>query len=653
MNKIGNKIMKRKVRLSILTTILTTLLIGLVFNQTTIAQTRNIIKNIRAAVGKNKDYSPYANLNYPVRVYWGDAHLHSSFSPDAGLAGNHLDPNQAFRLAKGEQVVTSSGQSLRLEKPYDWLVISDHAEYFGLPQAFREKDPDIMQTKSGKKWAEALKKGGSAGYEAFAEMTKDFAEAKPSIPQETLTKLYHKMWKRSIEAAEKNNQPGVFSALTGFEWTQSIKGNNLHRTVIFRDGINQTSQILPFSEFDSTDPQQLWQYMANYENMTGGRVLAVEHNSNLSGGLMFAPKTWAGLPFTQDYATMRAKFDRVVEVTQSKGDSETTPELSPEDSFADFERWNKANIFGLIATTPNMLPYNYVRSALKIGLQYETKLGVNPFKFGFVGGSDEHTSLSTTRAENYFGVGALAEPKAKRWQLPFVKSVISPKLNTHMWEMAPGGLTGVWAAENTREAIWDALYRREIFATSGTRITVRVFAGWDFVANDLSKPEPLWVKDGYSRGVPMGASLTSAPSGKSPTFMIKANCDSDGAYLDRIQIIKGWLDDKGETHEKIFDVAWSGNRQPDLKTGELPSVGNTVDIQNATWTNDIGAPVLQGFWKDPYFNPNEAAFYYVRVIEIPTPRWTAYDAKRFKIKMDNHVPMIVTNRAYTSPIWYF
>ena len=600
----------------------------------------------------NGHYSPYADPQHPTRVFWGETHLHTSFSPDAGLVGDHLDPDSALRLVRGEQIQSSSGQPIRLEAPYDWIVVTDHSEYFGLPQAFKAHDADILKTASGKKWAAALEQGGQAGYQAFVEMTAEFASGKPSIPRDALTTLYRTTWQRSIESAERNTKPGVFSVLSGFEWTQSIKGNNLHRTVVFRDGPERTGQVVPFSEFDGVDPEDLWKYMADYEAKTGGRVLAIEHNPNLSGGLMFAPQTWSGKPFDSAYAAMRARFEPLVETSQSKGDSETSPELSPDDPFANFERWNKTNIFGMNTTTPDMLPYNYVRSALKLGLQHQAKLGVNPFKFGMIGASDEHTSLSTTRAENYFGVGTIAEPKAERWKEYFLKSPVSPKLDSYMWEMAPGGLTGAWARENTREAIWDALYRREVYTTSGTRITLRVFGGWDFSPKDLDQPEWIWIDQGYARGVPMGGDLTSAPAGKAPTFLIKAQYDPAGAYLDRVQIIKGWLDGSGQTHEKVIDVAWSGDRKVDPSTGRVPLVGSTVDLQNATWTNTIGAPALTGFWRDPEFDPNQLAFYYVRVLEIPTPRWTAYDVKRFGVKMDPQVPMTVTNRAYSSPIWY-
>lgn len=434
-------------RKGLITTLCITIILAVIalttwFFWPTVIQTVGIKQNLQT-----KNYSPYVNRTYATRVYWGEAHLHSSFSPDAGLVGNRLGPDEAYRFARGEQIKSSSGQLVQLVRPLDWLVVSDHAEYFGLPQAFQENDPAVLNTESGKKWAGAFKQGGKAGYEAFVEMTSEFATAKPSMPQQALAVLYKKTWSRSIQAADENNKPGVFSAMLGFEWTQSIKGNNLHRTVVFRDGAEQLKQVIPFSEFDSTNPVDLWNYMANYEEKTGGRVLAIEHNPNLSCGEMFSPETWTHEPFSAQYAAMRARFDRLAEASQSKGDSETTPQLSPNDQFADFERWNKANIFGLVATTPEMLPFNYIRSALKLGLQYEAKLSVNPFKFGLVGGSDQHTSLATTRAENYFGVGTIDEPKPDRWKKFFLKSEISPKLDTYMWEMAPGGLTGVWARD--------------------------------------------------------------------------------------------------------------------------------------------------------------------------------------------------------------
>jgi hypothetical protein len=600
----------------------------------------------------SRNYSPYADRRYPTRVYWGDQHLHTSLSCDAGMLQNTLGPDDAFRFARGEQLRSSTGQLVQLDRPFDWLVVSDHAEYLGMSLALADANPAIVNTPRGKQWYAAFKKGGKDAIEAFHEMVIDMTVLKPSIPASALPKLERPSWDRAIAAAERNNKPGKFTAFIGFEWTQHVQGNNLHRVVVFRDGAERARQVLPFSAFDSADPEDLWKYMAAYEEKTGGRVLAIPHNSNISGGMMFAARTWTGKPFDKKYAETRIRFERLVEASQSKGDSETTPLLSPNDEFANFERWDKANLTSSIATTPEMLPFNYCRSALKLGLAHEAKLGVNPFKFGLIGGTDQHTSLATTRAENYFGVGTPMEPRPGRWKGVFMSNPKDPKLNTYFWQMAPGGLGGVWARENTREAIWDAMERREVYCTTGTRPTVRVFAGWDFQAKDLAKPDPVWVADGYARGVPMGGDLTRAPKGKAPTFTIKALCDPDGAYLDRVQVIKGWLDAKGQTHEKVIDVAWSGDRKRDPKTGKVPLVGSTVDVKKATWTNTIGAPVLTGYWRDPDFDPAQLAFYYVRVIEIPTPTWLAYDALRFGETMPEYVPMTVTNRAYTSPIWY-
>jgi len=599
-----------------------------------------------------KNYSPYVDRRHATQVYWGDQHLHTSLSCDAGMIGDRLGPDDAFRFARGQQLRSSTGQLVQLDRPFDWLVVSDHAEYLGMSMAIAEALPAVVDTPRGKQWEADYKQGGKAALEAFHEMVVDIARAKPSLPASTMPKLARPAWDRAIAAAEHNNKPGTFTAFIGYEWTQHIQGNNLHRVVVFRDGADRAKQVLPFSAFDSADPEDLWKYMAAYEEKTGGRVLAIPHNSNISGGMMFAARTWTGKPFDKAYAETRMRFERLVEATQSKGDSETTPLLSPTDEFANFERWDKANLTSSIATTPEMLPFNYCRSAYKLGLAHQAKIGVNPFKFGLIGGTDQHTSLATTRAENYFGVGTIVEPRPGRWKEAFMKNPADPKLDTYIWECVPGGLGGVWARENTREAIWDAMERKEVYATTGTRPVVRVFGGWDFAAKDLGSPEPVWVEQGYAHGVPMGGDLTKAPNGKAPTFMIKALCDPDGAYLDRVQIIKGWLDVNGEAKEKVFDVAWSGDRKPDPKTGHVPLVGNTVDVKNATWTNTIGAPVLVGFWRDADFDPALHAFYYVRVIEIPTPTWQAYDAKRFGETMPNYVPMTVTNRAYTSPIWY-
>ena len=454
----------------------------------------------------------------------------------------------------------------------------------------------------------------------------------------------------ATDNADNYYQPGVFTTFHGFEWTPHPKGNNMHRVVIFRDGKDRTSQVQPMSTYDSADAEDLWKYLENYQEKTGGNVLAIPHNGNLSNGLMFNNETYTGKALTRKYAETRSRWEPLVEVTQMKGDGETHPLLSPDDQFADFETVDKGNLMGLVPKTPDMLPNEYARAALKRGLAYEQKLGANPFKFGMIGSTDAHTSLPTTREENWFGKAPYLEPKGDRVEHALIKAP-DPKLSLMAYDLGAAGLAAVWARENTRESIWDAMARKEVFATSGTRLLVRVFAGWDFKKDEVQRPD--FARQGYARGVPMGGDLKNAPKRKAPTFMVRALRDADGANLDRIQMIKGWLDKKGKTHEKIYEVVWSDADKRKLgKNGKLPAVGNTVDVKDASYTNSIGDALLMGYWKDPDFDPKQKAFYYVRVLEIPTPRWTAYDAKFFKAKMPKGTRMQQQERAYTSPIWY-
>jgi hypothetical protein len=463
-------------------------------------------------------------------------------------------------------------------------------------------------------------------------------------------KMMQTAWETVTENADKYYQPGVFTTFHGYEWTSHPGGNNLHRVVIFRDGAERTRQVLPFSQYDSVDPEDLWKYMAAYQEKTGGQVLAIPHNGNLSNGLMFDIETYTTKePLSKAYAESRMRFEPLVEVTQMKGDGETHPLLSPDDAFADFETFDKGNLSGKAAKTEDMLPKEYARSALREGLRLGNELGSNPFKFGMVGSSDAHTALPTTREENYFSKAYIVEPEPDRFKHALIKAP-TPELSMMASDLGASGLAAVWARENTRESIWDAMSRKETYATTGTRLRVRVFAGWDFEPDDVVRPD--FTREGYKRGVPMGGDLSGAPVGKAPTFMIRALRDVDGANLDRIQIIKGWLDSDGDTHEKVYDVAVSDGREIGKDGICMTEVGNTVDIPNATYTNTIGDAVLAAFWVDPDFDAEQHAFYYVRVIEIPTPRWTAYDAKRFNVQMPEDTKMVVQDRAYTSPIWY-
>jgi hypothetical protein len=596
-------------------------------------------------VEQPKPYSPYVDQHFPQRVFFGDTHHHSSFSFDSGLIGNKLGPEVSFRFALGEEIVTTTGLRAQLIRPLDFLVVSDHAEYLGIADLINTANPEFLATDVGREWYQAMQEGGEAGWLAVIDIMQDM---KKGTPQFKDAKVERSVWERVIDTASEYNQPGKFTAFNGYEYSPLPDGNNLHRVVIYRDGPDRVKQLIPFSAFDSQDPQDLWTFMAEYEERTGGSTLAIPHNPNMSNGVMFA-ETVNGQAMTRDYAERRARWEPLMEVTQMKGDSETHPFLSPEDEFADFERWDVSNLNG-VPKEDWMLQYEYARSALQLGIRLEEELGANPFKFGMIGGSDTHTSMSTTREDNFFGKLPHLEPSAHRAEEALVRDIVdmSPVITT--WQMSASGLAAVWATENTREALFDAMARKEVYATSGSRITVRVFAGWDFQADEVERPD--FAAQGYARGVPMGGDLTSAPSGAAPTFMVRALRDPDGANLDRVQIIKGWVGADGETQERIYDIAVSDGRTIGSDGRCRTSVGSTVDLDNATYTNSIGDALLMGYWTDPDFDPGERAFYYVRVIEIPKPRWTAYDAVHFGIEMPEEVTMTVTDRAYTSPIWY-
>jgi len=601
---------------------------------------------IRAA---GAEYSPYLNYNYPDRVFFGDTHLHTSYSTDAGMFGNTLGPEEAYRFAKGETVTSSTGLRTRLLRPLDWLVIADHAENIGLAPMIAESDANLLKSDWGREIHD-LVKAGKPG-DAYAMWSGGIANRIDPLAE--LEELTRSMWERVTGAAEDHNDPGQFTAFIGFEWTSTPGGNNLHRNVIFRDGKDLADRTVPFSVYDSDDPEDLWRWMENYEADTGGNVLALAHNGNLSNGLMFDDVTFTTKEaLTADYATRRMRWEPLYEVTQMKGDGEAHPMLSPNDEFADFETWDKGS-FGS-AKDPDMIPREYAREALKRGLKYEAELGVNPFKFGMVGSTDSHTSLATTTEDNFFGKVAAVEPTAEpiRFEEMITGYLPDPEGRDYTirhYKASASGLAAIWARENTRRALWDAMKRKEVYATTGTRLRVRVFAGWDFAPEEVDRWD--FAKQGYSRGVPMGGDLRNAPDGKAPVLMVRALRDPDGANLDRVQIIKGWLGADGETQEKVYNVAWSDGREPDAD-GKLPPVGNTVDVAAASFTNSIGEPMFFVHWTDPDFDPGQRAFYYVRVLEIPTPRWTTYDAKFFGIDLPEGVPATIQERAYTSPIWY-
>jgi hypothetical protein len=548
-------------------------------------------------------------------------------------------------------VTTSTGLKARLSRPLDFLVIADHSDAMGFFPDLFSGAPHILGDPLGREWYDRIQAGDGVAVAleiiGMASQGKfpDFIEVGYS-PE---SKPYRNAWQTTVDAAEAFNDPGHFTAFIGYEWTSLVRGNNMHRVVIYRDGGDRGGQMVPFTMNPpgSTNPRDLWRWLNTYEERTGGEVLAIPHNGNLANGIMFPLEAqYDGRALDEEYVTTRARWEPVYEVTQIKGDGETHPFLSPDDEFADYETWDVGNLDVSEAKTNNMLAGEYAREALKRGLAIEDRLGMNPYKFGMIGSTDSHTSLATAQEDNFFGKHSGSEPSPERMAHPFMSTTSG---TIYGWQQVSSGLAAVWATENTREAIFDALERREVYGTTGSRLAVRFFGGWEYTEQDMNSRQPAFA--GYEKGVPMGGELRTRPAGAgAPTFMVYSLRDAQGANLDRIQIIKGWLDD-AETHEKVYDVAWSGGRQPG-PDGKLPPVGNTVDVENANWTNTIGAAELGAVWTDPDFDPDQSAFYYARVIEIPTPRWTTYDAFRFGIELPEGAPTSTQERAYTSPIWY-
>lgn len=599
-------------------------------------------------------YSPYANRKFPERPLWGETHLHTGLSLDAGLFGNILGPDDAWRFAKGEQINSSTGQPVRLSRPLDWMVLTDHTDLMGFAPDLQAGKPGVLADPKGREWYEGYQKGGAAAGVAAFDLITNFAQG--TLPPALLEAYspgadpFAFTWEKIVNAAETHNDPGRFTAFIGFEWTSVPQGINLHRNVMLRDGDVRALQMVPpvtQQPMGSTDPKELYTWLETYQEKTGGRAVAFSHNGNLSNGWMFPTKdTYHGGVVDQEYVERRAKWEPIYEVTQIKGDGEAHPVLSPEDAFSDYETWDIGNLDLTQLKTDEMLKGEYAREALKQGLALEDKFGTNPYKFGMGGGTDSHTALATAEEENFFSKSVSVEPSATRLEHPFVKSDLG-QIDGHM--LVASGYTAVWAEENTRGSIFDAFKRRETYATTGTRMALRFFGGWSFEEQDTLTRSPALV--GYSKGVPMGSDLRPREGDGAPNFLIAALRDPIGANLDRIQVVKGWLDVEGELHEKVYDVAWSGDREPD-GNGILPEVGNTVDIDTASWSNSIGASELLTVWTDPSFDAAERAFYYVRVLEIPTPRWVVYDKLRYGIELPPEAQLIHQERGYSSPIWY-
>lgn len=591
---------------------------------------------------------------FPDRPYWGDTHLHTNNSIDAFGFGVRLGPEEALKFASGEEVTSTTGIKAKLSRPLDFLVIADHSDGLGSTRRLYEASRVAilaMNDETVLRWYDMMHESPEQSQRAIAELIN--AAANGTIPeallnsQEEQDKATSEIWTTHLDTLDRYNKPGKFTALAGFEYTLMPDGNNLHRVVMFRDGSAKTKQVVPYPGLDS-DVTGLWSYMEGYAKKTGGQVLAIPHNSNVSNGLMFQLTLADGSPMTADYAKRRAMHEPVVEATQIKGDSETHPFLSPNDEFASFgvKGWELGNLPLTHKTTPDMLAGNYIREALKRGISLEQKLGVNPYAFGLIGSTDSHTALATGDEDNFFGKHTGNEPAIKD------RALHTQNLGTTSgrfgWHYLAGGYAAAWARGNTRAEIFDAFKRREVYATTGPRMVLRVFGGFDFTAKDWDGD---WVRSGYKRGVPMGGELSDG--GKAPSFLISALKDPDGANLDRVQVVKGWVDAAGNMHEQVYDVVWSDMDTRVKSGGKVPAVGDTVDRKTAKYTNTIGTAELRAAWTDPDYRAGQRAFYYVRVLEIPTPRWTLFDMVRFGIKLPKDAldHAVAQERAYSSPIW--
>jgi hypothetical protein len=573
-------------------------------------------------------------------AYFGEQHLHTAYSLDAYLGGTRLTPFDAYKFAQGAEVEVN-GIRHKLDRPLDWVAVTDHAEYIGeMYSTFTEGAPGHDQEQLQKLRGMTDLKERQAWFAKYVAGNNRGANPRhPDFYQGPDT--IRSAWKDvMVAAAEQNNHPGRFTAFIAFEWTAAPGGANLHRNVIFRDDNVPDS---PVSAYEVPREDALWDWLAGLE-ARGMKPLAIPHNSNASKGIMFGAVVDAnGKPFDAAYATRRAHMEPLVEIMQIKGNSEVHRDFWKSDEFADFENADSMQNFGGRTAQEN----NFVRWGVIEGLAWQQKLGVNPFKYGFVGGTDDHNGLPSETMEagsygkGWMGAHGAEDGSVQRMREAEVGGWIGGK------DENPGSLTGVWATSNTRGAIWDAMRARETFATSGTRMKVRFFAG-DGLPVATHDARAL-VEQGYKHGVPMGGTLTRPL--KAPTFNVYAMKDPEGANLDRIQIIKGWVDVTGEHHEKIVDVVWSGNRKPDAN-GKLPPVGNSVDLKTARYTNDIGSAELLGSWTDPEFDPKTPALYYVRALEIPTPRWTTYQAVFNNLPLLEDVPATIQERAWSSPIWY-
>jgi len=637
--------------------VITVLCLALVLATPALAQDAGIPNDPQAVLSDSymgKSYSPYANRGFPSRPYWGDTHLHTGLSLDAGVFGARLGPEDAHRFARGEELISSTGIPVKLSRPLDWLVVADHSDVMGFALDLVAGKPHLLAEEKGRKWYDMMQSG--EGVAASMEIIGLFASGR--FPQEVSRHYlpdaapYIATWERIVKAAEDYNEPGHYTAFIGYEWTSLVESNNMHRVVIYRDAADRALQMTPYTTYPpgSSNPRDLWKWLQGYEDKTGGNVLALAHNGNLANGIMFPiDAQYDGKKLDKTYVTERARWEPLYEVTQIKGDGEAHPFLSPNDEFADYETWDFGNFNPETPKKNEMLAGEYAREALKRGLQIEKRLGTNPYKFGMIGSTDSHTGLATAQEDNFFGKHSGAEPKPERMEHPFMAKK-NGEVVMAGWGLVASGLCAVWATDNTREALFDAMKRKEVYATTGSRMAVRFFGGWDFTADDFNSRSPAF--EGYRKGVPMGGDLRPNSGKRAPTFMVYALRDPIGGNLDRVQVIKGWMDKDGKTHERVYDVAVSDGREIGKDGRCKTPVGNTVDAKAANFTNTIGDSELGAVWTDPDFDAKQKAFYYARVIEIPTPRWSTIEAFRFGIAIPEGAPVSTQERAYSSPIWY-
>jgi hypothetical protein len=574
--------------------------------------------------------------NAENNAYFGAVHVHTGWSFDAFTNGSKTTPTDAYAWAQGKAITGSGGPEMQLKTPLDFYMVADHAEYMGVFNQMTNPDNPISKTELAKG---VTSPDANVRIQTFAKILRDMSEGKRD-PQLSDPALARSVWAQIVKAADAAYVPGKFTTFAGFEWTSNPQQRNLHRVVVFRDTAKLPDLVL--SALDSDDPEVLWKWMGD-QRAKGSTLFAIPHNGNASDGRMFELVKFDGKPIDAAYNKTRAENEPLYEISQIKGTSETFPSLSPNDEFASFEQWD----YTLSADyqRPTKRKGSFARQALLDGLSQEAGGAGNPFKYGFIGDTDTHNAAASHEEFNYTGKFAFENNAKERLTgVPGQPAGQIQQIN----EFSSGGLAGVWAPQNTREAIWDAMQRKETFATSGPMIKLRFFGGYDFAAGDVNSVD--FVKQAYARGVPMGGDLKPG-AGKAPTFLVMALKDPKSGNLDRVQIVKGWLDAAGRQHEKIYDVAWSGERKPGAD-GKLPAVGNTVDLKTATTADTIGAAQLSAGWTDPDFKPGERAFYYARVLEIPTPRWNTYDAVRQNMAPLTKVPATLQERAWSSPIWY-